>query len=182
MTKINTRVQVIGGVCIILSPTFNQVHKKNGREVIKLETGKNFEGRIIGVPLTFPNIDDNREKIKGELDITLCSKYHPVDNIEFENFNTILSSILMQLPPETNISLGHDINAKVGTSANSGQLLNETIGAYLIENRNKKGTSLISLMATLNMKIANSFFNQRPLNLNATTTHTTWRNPNSLKS
>jgi hypothetical protein len=61
----------MGGVCIILSPTFDQAHKKNGREAIKLETGKSFEGRIIGVPLTFPNVDDNGEKIKGELDITL---------------------------------------------------------------------------------------------------------------
>jgi hypothetical protein len=39
-TKINTRGQVMGGVCIILSPTFNQAHKNNGREVIKLETGE----------------------------------------------------------------------------------------------------------------------------------------------
>jgi hypothetical protein len=48
----------MGGVCIILSPTFDQAHKKNRREVIKLETGKIFEGRIVGVPLAFPNVDD----------------------------------------------------------------------------------------------------------------------------
>jgi hypothetical protein len=138
LTKINTRGLVMGGVCIILSPTFNQAHKKNGREVIILETGKIFEGRIIGVPLTFPNVDNNGKKIKRELVITLCSISHPVDNIEFENFNTILSSILTKLPPETNIILGHDINANVVTSANSGQHLKETIGAYGIQNRNKK--------------------------------------------
>jgi hypothetical protein len=55
------------------------------------------------------------------------------------------------------------------------------IGAYGIENRNKKGTSRINLMASLNMKITNSFFNPRPSNLDATTTHTTWRNPNASK-
>ena len=54
----------MGGVCIILSPTFDQAHKKNGREVINLETGKKFEGRIIGVPLTFPNTDNNGKKLK----------------------------------------------------------------------------------------------------------------------
>jgi hypothetical protein len=32
------------------------------------------------------------------------------------------------------------------------------------------------------MKITNSFFNPRPLNLDATTTHTAWRNPNVSKS
>jgi hypothetical protein len=48
-----------------------------------------------------------------------------------------------------------------------------TTGAYGIENRNKKGTSLINLMASLNMKITNSFFNPRPSNLNATTMRTT---------
>ncbi len=150
--------------------------------MIKLETGENFKGRIIRVPLTFPNLDDIGEKIKGELDITLCSIYHPVNNIEFENFNTTLSSKLMQLPPETNIILGHNINANVGTSANKGQHLKEMIGAYGIENRNKKGTSLINLMVSLNMKITNSFFNLRPSNLDATTTHTTWRKPNASKS
>jgi hypothetical protein len=172
----------MGGVCIILSPIFDQAHKKNGKEVIKLETGKKFEGRIIGVPLTFPNIDNNRKKIKGNLNITLYSIYHPVDNIEFENFNTILNAILTQLPPETNIILGHNINANVGTSANSGQHLKETVGVYGIENRNKKGTSLINLMASLNMKITNTYFNLKQSNLNATTTHTTWRNPNASKS
>jgi hypothetical protein len=76
------------------------------------------------------------------MDIAVCSIYHPIDNIEFKNFNTTLSSILTQLPPETNIILGHDIKANVGTRANSGQHLKETKGAYGIENRNKKGTSL----------------------------------------
>jgi hypothetical protein len=78
--------------------------------------------------------------------------------------------------------LGHDINANVGTSANSRQHLKETIGAYGIENRNTKGTSLINLMASLNMKITNTYFNPKPSNHDATTTHTTWRNPNASKS
>ncbi len=89
-------------MCIILSPTFDQAHKKSGKKIIKIETAKNFEERLIGVPLTFPNVKDNGKKIKGELDITLCSIYHPVDDIEFEIFYTTLSSILTQLPPETN--------------------------------------------------------------------------------
>ncbi len=172
----------MGGVCIILSPISDQAHKKNGKEVIKLETGKNLKGRIIGVPLTFPNVDDNGKKIKGELNITLYSIYHPVDNIEFATFNTIVNSILTQLPPEANIILGHNISANVGTSTNSGQHLKETIGAYGIENRNKKGTSLINLMASLDMKITNTYFNPRPSTLDATITHTTWRNSNVSKS
>jgi hypothetical protein len=73
---------------------------------------------------------------------------HQVGNIEFKNFNTILNSISTQLPPETSIVLGHDINANVGTSTNSGQHFNKMIGAYGIENR-KKGTLLINLMASL---------------------------------
>ncbi len=68
------------------------------------------------------------EKIKGELNITLYSIYHPVDNTEFKDFNTILSSILTQSSPDTNIILGHDINAKAGTSSNNGQHFKETIG------------------------------------------------------
>jgi hypothetical protein len=37
-------------------------------------------------------------------------------------------------------------------------------------------------MASLSMKITNSFFNPRPSNLDTTMTHTTWRNPNASKS
>jgi hypothetical protein len=37
-------------------------------------------------------------------------------------------------------------------------------------------------LASLNKKITNSFFNPRPSNLDATTTHMTWRNPNASKS
>ena len=107
---------------------------------------------------------------------------HQVGNIEFKNFNTILSSILTQSSPDTNIILGHNINANVGTSSNNRQHFKETIGTYGIENRNKKGISLINLMASLSRKITNSFFNPRPSDLDATTTHTTWRNPNASKS
>ncbi len=116
------------------------------------------------------------------MNIILYSIYHLVDNTEFEDFNTILSSILTQSSPDTNIILGHDINANVGTSSNNGQHLKETIGTYGIENKNKEGISLINLMASLSMKITNSFFNPRPSDLDATTTHTTWRNPNASKS
>jgi hypothetical protein len=70
--------------------------------------------------------------------------------------------IFTQLPLETDIILGHDINANVGTNANSRQHFKETTGAYRIENRNKKGTVLVNLMAPLTLKITNSFFNPRP--------------------
>jgi hypothetical protein len=59
LSKNNTRGHIMGGVCIILSPTFNQAHNKSRKEIIKIETGKIFEGRLIGVPCTFPNVDDN---------------------------------------------------------------------------------------------------------------------------
>jgi hypothetical protein len=60
--KINTSGRIMRGVCIILSPTFYQAHKKNRREVIKLETGKKIEGRTIGVPLTLPNVANSGKK------------------------------------------------------------------------------------------------------------------------
>ena len=57
--KTNTRGRGMGGVFIILSPTFDQAHNKSRKEIIKIETGKILEGRLIGVPCTFPNVDDN---------------------------------------------------------------------------------------------------------------------------
>jgi hypothetical protein len=60
----NTKGRVMGGVCIILSPTFDLAHKKSGEETITIPAseGENFEGRFIGIPLTFPNTDDNGKK------------------------------------------------------------------------------------------------------------------------
>ena len=174
----------MGGVCIILSPTFDLAHKKSGKETITIPAseGENFEGRFIGIPLTFPNTDDNGKNIKGELNITLCSIYHPVDNEEYESFNSTLSSILNHIPQKSNIILGHDINANTGTNANNGQNFKDTIGPFGIENRNKKGTSLLNLLASLNLKVTNSYFNPRPSNRTATSTHTTWRNTSASKS
>jgi hypothetical protein len=116
------------------------------------------------------------------MDITLCSIYHPVDNKEYKNFNSTLSLLLNHLPPKSNIILGHDINANVGTNANSGKNFRDTIGPFGIENRNKKVTSLLNLMPSLNLKITNSFFNPRPSRHTTTSTHTTWRNTSTSKS
>ena len=108
--------------------------------------------------------------------------YHPVDNKEYESFNSTLSSILNHIPQKSNIILGHDINANTGTNANNGQNFKDTIGPFGIENRNKKGTSLLNLLASLNLKVTNSYFNPRPSNRTATSTHTTWRNTSASKS
>jgi hypothetical protein len=174
----------MGGVCVILLPTFDLAHKKSGKETttIPASEGENFEGRFIGIPLTFPNIDDNGKNIKGELEITLCSIYHPVDNKEYKNFNSTLSSLLNHIPQKSNTILGHDINANIGTNANSGQNFKDTIGPFRIKNRNKKGTSLLNLLASLNLKVTNSFFSPRPSSHTATSTHTTWRNTSTSKS
>jgi hypothetical protein len=110
------------------------------------------------------------------VDITLCSIYHPVDDEEYENFNSTLSSLLNHIPQKSNIILGHDINANIGTNTTSGQNFKDTIGPFRIENRNKKGTSLLNLLASLNLKVTNSFFSPRPSSRTATSTHTTWRN------
>jgi hypothetical protein len=67
LVKTNTKGRVMGGVCIILLPTFDLAYKKSGKETITIPVseGENFEGRFIGIPLTFPNTDNNGKKIKG---------------------------------------------------------------------------------------------------------------------
>jgi hypothetical protein len=51
--KTNTKGRVMGGVCIILPPTFDLAHKKSGKETITIPASEDekFEGRFIGVPL-----------------------------------------------------------------------------------------------------------------------------------
>jgi exonuclease III len=175
-TKINKHGRIMGGVAIILSPEFDNAHKEDKGKNICLP--KPFDGRMLAIPLTFKNKGNNGKRIKGSTKLLLCSIYHSVDNDEYECFNTELAMTLGNVPSDRSI---YDI-MHVGTNAGSGHIHKETLGRYGIKNRNKKGTSLLNLLASLEMKITNSFFQKRASSSSPTTTHTTWRNTNASKS
>jgi exonuclease III len=175
-TKINKHGRIMGGVAIILSPEFDNAHKEDKGKNICLP--KPFDGRMLAIPLTFKNKGNNGKRIKGSTKLLLCSIYHSVDNDEYECFDTELAMTLDNVPSDRSI---YDI-MHVGTNAGSGHIHKETLGRYGIKNRNKKGTSLLNLLASLEMKITNSFFQKRASSSSPTTTHTTWRNTNASKS
>ncbi len=170
----------MGGVAIILSPIFDSAHKEDKGENISLPAP--FYGRLLAIPLTFKNRDNNGKRIKGSIKLLLCSIYHPVNNDEYECFNTELATILGNVPSDRSMLFGYDINANVGTNAGAGQIHKETLDIYGIKNRNKKGTSLLNLLASLEMKLTNSFFQKSASSSSPTTTHMTWRNPSASKS
>jgi hypothetical protein len=91
------------------------------------------------------------------------------------------ATTLGAIPNDRSILIGHDINANVGTNNREGRIHNGTLGPHGIENRNKKDTSLLNLMASLELKLTNSFFQKRTSS-SSTHTHTTWKNPSASKS
>ena len=179
----STRGHIEGGVAIILSPIFYQAYlraRAKNIEIITTPPGK-FEGRVLGIPLSFPNIDNWGKKIKGNLDFFLFSIYHPVDSKEFQAFNDLLPQLFRKIPhhkngkPKLGIIIGHDVNCNVGTrnSPNSDEY-SKIIGPHGIDNRNKKGCELLHLLNSFDLRITNSYY-QKP-------SYTTWRSFNNLKT
>ncbi len=85
------------------------------------------------------------------------------------------------VPSNRNILIGYNENANVRTNTGAGHIHKETFGSYGIENRNKKGTTLLHLLTSLEMIIANSFVQKRASSSSPTTTHMTWKKPSTSK-
>ena len=83
------------------------------------KTGENiclptpFDGRLLAIPLAFKNRDNNGKIIKRSTKLLLCSIYHPLDNDEYECFNTELTTILGNVPSDRSIIIGHDITLEL---------------------------------------------------------------------
>lgn len=94
-------------------------------------------GRVIGIPLIFPNLDDRGKAIKGETTIFLSLIYHPIDLEEYTDFLGSLDSFFDFIPHGLNLVNGHDANANVGTRCNN-KNVEKDLGPYDIKCRNVK--------------------------------------------
>ncbi len=75
----DSRGHVNTGVCIILNPICAQAHIHAAKHTITLPTDHEFEGRFLGLSLSFQDYDNNGKKLKRNTNFTLCSLY-PVVN------------------------------------------------------------------------------------------------------
>lgn len=146
------------GVCIILNPLFSEAHNRAKETTITLPAEHKFEGHFLGVPLVFPNYDNNGKRLKGNLRLLLCSVYHPHESADHSEFNNILPNIINDAPKHSEVIFGHDINCNIGVCPEPRDDLRRVLGPYGLNNRNNKGTQFLQTMCELDMKILNSFF------------------------
>jgi len=170
-TKSNNKGHVMAGVCIILSPTMDAAHELAGNKRISFPIEHKHEGRFLGVHLHFKKRDSHGKKVKGMIKLALCSIYHPTDSNEHDEFNGMTQTLLSNLPDDTSLLFGHNINCNVGTSLSNDDHLRRTVGPHGLNNRNSKGTRFLQHLCSLQMRVANSYF-IKP-------NYATWKNFNS---
>ncbi len=110
------RDHLFHGIAIILSPRYFLAWKAAGSPTpITTQSTGDFAGRFIGLNLKFDCLNSSDRQIKGKsLCIFLASVYHPCHDIPHEQFNEHLATILLQVPQNSKLIMGADINAKVG--------------------------------------------------------------------
>ena len=114
-----------------------------------------FVGRIIGVILSFPQISQYENKLKGNTTIFLASVYHLVEEVKNTDFIDILICIMSSVPKTANFIGGNDINANLG---NRSKMYRKTLGPWGLDNRNMKGRTFLGFFSHNQLKIANSLF------------------------
>ena len=111
------RDHLFRGIAIILSPRYFLAWKAAGSPTsITTKSTGDFAGQFIGLNLKeFDCLNNSGKQIKGKsLYIFLASVYHPCHDTPHEQFNEHLTSILLQVPQNSKLIMGADINAKVG--------------------------------------------------------------------
>ena len=157
-TKTNDKGHIKAGVCIILNPILDEAYKRAGSKLITLRSNHIHEGRFIGVHLHFKKRDNYGKTLKDTTKIVLCSIYHPINPIEHSEFGDTIHTLLTNIPSDTALLFGHDINCNVGTNNTLPTAMRQTLGPFGIENRNPKGMNFLQQLSTMEMRVANSYF------------------------
>ena len=152
-----SRQHLFRGVAIILSPQFHEAWKLAGSPPpITIDPGEDFTGRLLRLNLKFDSFDKKGRKIKGQsFMIALISTYFPCDNKNHDRFCTILDSMLNSINVNTNIILGGDINARIGTRTCDKHM--QVLGPYGIRRSNARGKNLLHVLAGHKLRIENTF-------------------------
>ena len=101
-------------------------------------------GRLIGVKLRYPQINQYEKKVRGNITLFAASIYHPVDEFEHTEFIDILSSITSSVPKIEKFIGGHDVNTNLGIRS---KIYWKTLGPRGINNCNMKGRILLGFFS-----------------------------------
>ena len=102
------------------------------------------------------------------MSIFLASVYHPCHDTPHEIFIETLNSLLQLVPKSSKIIIGADINAKVGKR--DCEEFKAVLGPHGPAGRNTRGSNLLSLYLSHELRIENTFFDA--------SNHTTFTNVN----
>jgi len=159
----NGRQHLFKGVAIIHSPTFYQAWRAAG-SLSPITTDPDYEeffGRIICLNLKFTSFDNRGKCIKGkDISIVLMSVYFPCNDRQHERFCKVFDSVLADINLNTQVIVGSDINACIGTRT-SGEH-KQVLGPYGIARSNTRGENLVHILGSNDMRVENTFFNHTP--------------------
>ena len=155
----NGRQHLFRGVAIILSPTFYQAWRAAGSlSPITTDPEDEFSGRIICLKLKFTSFDNRGKCIKGKyILIALISVYFPCNDRQHERFCNMFDSVLADINLNTQIIVGSDINARIGTRTSDEH--KQVLGPYGIARSNARGENLVHILGSNEMRVENTFFN-----------------------
>ena len=152
------RDHLFRGVAIILSPRYYLAWRAAGSpSPITTTSSGIFAGRFIGLNLKFDCFDSQGRRVKGKsLSLFLASIYHPCHDAPHEQFLETLTSILQKVPRNSNLIIGADINANVGHR--DCDEFKAVLGPHGPSRRNTRGSNLLSLYLSHELRIENTFF------------------------
>ncbi len=146
------------GVVIVLSPRFYLAWKAAGSlPPITMDPTGEFAGRFLGLNLKFDLQNSKGQQVKGEsLNILLASVYHPCHDIPHEAFIEHLQLILDCVPPNAQLILGANVNAKLG--CHDSNELAAVLGPHGPPRWDVHGSNLLALYLSHNLRVENTFF------------------------
>ena len=151
------RRHLFKGVAIILSPMFYQAwHAAGSLSPITTNPSDKFAGRIIYLKLRFTSFDDRGKCIKGKYtSIALMSVYFPCNDRQHDRFCSMFNSVLANIDLNTQIIVGSDKNARIGTWTSDKH--KQVLGPYGIARSNTRGKNLVHILGSNNLKVKNMF-------------------------
>jgi hypothetical protein len=146
------------GVAIILSPRFYLAWKAAGSQpLITMDPAGKFAGWFLGLNLKFDLQDSRGRQVKGKsLNLLLASVYHLCHDVPHEAFIEHLQSILYRVPPNAQLIIRANVNAKLG-HRNSDELA-AVLGPHGPPRCNIRGSNLLALYLSHNLCVENTFF------------------------
>ena len=87
--------------------------------------------------------------------------YHPVDPEEQERFHDVMTPLIQEVPRQYEIISGQDLNASVGIRESKNDDFRTTIGLYGLKRRMKKGSEMLEVLASNNLRVCNTFFKKK---------------------